>query len=153
MRGACPHADVAACTCGELHLLAALAPAAQWAGLAAIQLQRWASLRAARAAANPNPDPSQSRDEDVARESAEWAGCTALAQVGSLLRVLARVGNAAASPAAGDPRRQVHFYPWLLGAPGCWVARGVGWPVHCLLWWWPSAAHTAFPMKGKKMST
>lgn len=114
MCGACPHADAAACTCGELHLLAALAPAAQWAGLAAIQLQRWAALRAARAAADPDPD--QSQDGGAARQAAEWAGCTALAQVGPLLRVLARAaGNAAGSPAARDPRRQVRFHTGCFG--------------------------------------
>ena len=110
MRGACPHADAAACTCGELHLQAALAPATQWAGLAAIQLQRWAALRAARAAADPDPDSDQGGDGGAA----EWAGCTALAQVGPLLRVLARAGNAAGSPAARDPRRQVRLHPGCL---------------------------------------
>lgn len=117
MRGACPHADAAACTCGELHLLAALAPAAQWAGLAAVQLQRWAVLRATRAAADPNPDPDRGQDGGAAREAAQWAGCTALAQVGPLLRVLARAGNAGGSPAAGDPRRQARLHTLCFG--GC----------------------------------
>ncbi|KAK9821950.1 hypothetical protein WJX81_001508 [Elliptochloris bilobata] len=107
LRGACPHASEATCACGELHLLAALAPAAHWACQAAVQLQRWAAALVAAGDANPNPNQGPDAAAAARREAAEWAASTAMQQLGPLLRVLARVSNAAGAPAARDPRRQV----------------------------------------------